>query len=90
VILHLALLALAAFCIWEAARPLLPYNLPDAVVAALLLAVAGLLDTFVPERELGLLAVVAVVGVLHQKFGATGSGGYAVRLPQRRSKIGLP
>jgi len=89
VILHLALLALAVFCVWEAARPLLPYNLPDPLVAAVLLALAGLGDLFVPDRTLGLLAVVAVVGVLHQKFGASASGAYAVRLP-RRSKISLP
>lgn len=88
---HLALLALAAFCIWEAARPLLPYNLADGVVAVCLLGVTFAMDQWLPERWIGLLAVVAVVGVLHQKFGASAGGTYAVRLPSRsRSKIGLP
>lgn len=90
-IIHLALLALAVFCFWEAARPLLPHNLPDSLVALLLLGVSFGLDQWLPERWIGLLAVVAVVAVLHQKFGASGTGTYALNMPQwRGSKIDLP
>lgn len=89
-LLHLALLALAVFCIWEAARALVP-DMPDALVAAWLFAIAFGLDKYVPDRYLGLLAVVAVVGVLHQKFGSSASATYALRLPSRkRSRVSLP
>lgn len=89
-ILHLALLALAVFFIWETARVILPVGIPEPVIAAGLLAVTGLLDLFVGDRELGLMAVVAVVGILHQRFGVSSTGAYAVRLPRRSRKIDLP
>ena len=89
-ILHLVLLALAAFCIWEAAKPFLPWNLPGLVLAGLIFGIVCGLDHWVTDKYLGLLGVVAVVGVLHQKFGATTTGSWSVSLPAKRGKIALP
>lgn len=89
-LVHLGLVALAVFCIWETAKPLLPGNLPDLLVALVLGGVTYAMLTYAPPVLLHVLAIVAVVGILHQKVGATTTGAYALRLPSRRARQALP
>lgn len=88
-IAHLGLVALAVFCIWETAKPLLPHNLPDLVPALLLSGTAYALLRWAPDELVNVLAIVATVGVLHQKVGVTTTGSYALRLPGRRDTSGI-
>ena len=90
-IVDLAVLALAVFTLWEIIKPLLPNNLPDVVVALGMGVVVYAVHRWVPMEYVELLAVVAALGVLHQKFGRSSVGTHAIRLPRgRRSTVTLP
>ena len=89
-LIHLGLLALAVFCVWETVRAVLPWQVPGAAIALILLALAYLLDTFVPDRWLALAAVVSVVGVLQQRFGSAREETHTVSLPRRDRIPPLP
>lgn len=78
--LHYLLLTLAVFYIWETARAVLPWHVPGAAIAVILLAIAYGLDAYVPDHFLALGAVVAIVGVLEQKFGSAREEGRTIHV----------
>lgn len=68
-LLHLVLLSLALFCVYEIALTYLPKQ-PGIVIVAGLLALGYLGDRFVPDHYLVIAAAASLVAMLDRHFRA--------------------